>query len=143
MRRSLFIPLAPVRNTIRRCPLLRPSSSVHWAENQRAMRIEERDIKDYVERLHLGVRTSGTGVRWQLLRDVPGDTARPDQLVRVAYRMELIDGTVAYESARGAPESFRVEHDEVESGLHEGIQHLSPGDSAIIIIPSHRASGDR
>jgi FKBP-type peptidyl-prolyl cis-trans isomerase len=107
------------------------------------MRIEERDIKDYVERLHLGVRTSGTGVRWQLLRDVPGDTARPDQLVRVAYRMELIDGTVAYESARGAPESFRVEHDEVESGLHEGIQHLSPGDSAIIIIPSHRASGDR
>ena len=31
--------------------------------------------------------------------------------------------------------------DNVESGLHEAIQHLSPGDSAVIVIPSYRAHG--
>jgi FKBP-type peptidyl-prolyl cis-trans isomerase len=29
----------------------------------------------------------------------------------------------------------------VESGLHEGVQLLSPGDSAILVIPSYRAHG--
>jgi FKBP-type peptidyl-prolyl cis-trans isomerase len=29
----------------------------------------------------------------------------------------------------------------VESGLHEAIQLLSPGDSALFIIPSYRAHG--
>ncbi|MBK8226789.1 MAG: FKBP-type peptidyl-prolyl cis-trans isomerase [Flavobacteriales bacterium] len=39
------------------------------------------------------------------------------------------------------PEGFLVEEDNVESGLHEAIQQLSVGDSAIIIIPSYRAHG--
>lgn len=124
-------------------PAPSPKEQQHALEeaNQRAMRIEERDITGFVARHHLDTRTSGTGVRWQLLRDMPGDSARPDDVVKVAYRMELIDGKVAYESAPGQPESFRVEHDEVESGLHEAVQHLSPGDSAIVIIPSYRAFG--
>jgi FKBP-type peptidyl-prolyl cis-trans isomerase len=52
----------------------------------------------------------------------------------------LLNGDTCYRTANGA-ETFRVEHDEVESGLHEAIQHLSEGDSAIIVIPSHRAHG--
>jgi FKBP-type peptidyl-prolyl cis-trans isomerase len=31
--------------------------------------------------------------------------------------------------------------DNVESGLHEAIQLLSPGDSALFVIPSYRAHG--
>lgn len=110
-------------------------------ENQRAVRLEERDMNAYVERAGLHPRTSGTGVRWLLVRDLPGDTVRPEQLVSVNYAMLLIGGDTAYASVAGKPESFRVEHDDVESGLHEAIQHLSRGDSAIIIIPSYRAFG--
>jgi FKBP-type peptidyl-prolyl cis-trans isomerase len=34
-----------------------------------------------------------------------------------------------------------VEHDDVESGLHEAVQLLSAGDSAVFILPSFRAHG--
>ena len=110
-------------------------------ENQRAMRIEDRDIENYVERHHLQVAKSGTGLRVGMVRDLQGPTAQPDQWVAVNYRVELISGRVCYTSEPGKPESFKVEHDDVESGLHEGIQYLSPGDSAILVIPSHRAFG--
>lgn len=118
-----------------------PDAHARMEENQRAMRMEERDIENYIERHGLTLHRSGTGVRWALLRNAPGDSVRPEDRVRVNYRVELIDGSVAYASAPGAPEGFRVEHDDVESGLHEGIQHMGPGDSAIIVIPSYRAHG--
>lgn len=113
----------------------------HVQENRDAVRLEDRDIELYIGRFGLSMRKSGTGVRHALLRDAPGDSIRPGEWAAVNYRMELLDGETAYSSAIGEPESFLVEMDDVESGLHEGIQHLSPGDSAVIIIPSYRAHG--
>ena len=110
-------------------------------DNRDAVRLEDRDIDLYVERNALQVHKSGTGVRHAVLRDMPGDSIRPEQWAVVNYRLELLDGDTAYATAMGEPESFLVEMDDVESGLHEAVQHLSPGDSAIIIIPSYRAHG--
>jgi FKBP-type peptidyl-prolyl cis-trans isomerase FkpA len=109
--------------------------------NQAAVKLEDRDIDLYVERYGLNVQRTGRGVRYQLLRDEPGTLVRPDQWAVVNYRVELLNGDTAYATTPGEPESFKVEMDDVESGLHEGIQFLSPGDSAIIIIPSYRAHG--
>lgn len=110
-------------------------------ENKAIAERESRDIDAWVARQGVAMRSSGTGVRYKLVRDVPGDTARPDQYATVDYAVFLIDGTKCYASEPGRPESFKVEHDNVESGLHEAIQHLSPGDSAVVVIPSHRAFG--
>ena len=110
-------------------------------DNQQALRMEARDIDLYVQRHALHMTSTGTGVRYALVRDAEGATAKPDQLVTVHYRMELLNGTECYSSAPDEPESFRVEHDDVESGLHEAIQFMGTGDSAILIIPSHRAFG--
>ena len=110
-------------------------------ENRDAIKLENRDIDLYVQRHELQMLTSGTGVRRQVLRDVEGPNARPGEWATVNYRMELLNGDSAYASAAGQPESFKVEEDDVESGLHEAIQELSAGDSAIIIIPSYRAHG--
>ena len=120
---------------------VRPDKESRIEGEQRAMRIESRDIDAYVRRKGLSVSTTGTGLRHQLVKDSTGANAEPDDLVWVNYRVELIDGRECYASSAGQAESFRVEHDDVESGLHEGIQLMSPGDSAILIIPSHRAFG--
>lgn len=122
-------------------PVPLPTAQDLERENQRILRIEEGDIDSYVQRHSLEPVKSGTGVRVQLIRDKEGAPVKPEQLARVNYRLELIDGSVAYETEAGKPESFRVEHDDVESGLHEAIQRLGPGDSAVIIIPSYRAHG--
>lgn len=118
-----------------------PDRAERMAMEQQAMRIEARDIAAYVERHRLNATATGTGLRYVLLRDVPGPAAAPDDVVEVNHRIGLIDGRTCYASEPGHPERFRVEHDDVESGLHEAIQFMSPGDSAILIIPSHRAHG--
>ena len=112
-----------------------------FQENRDAIKLEDRDIDLYAERNGLQLRTGGTGVRHRLVRDNPGPTAKPGEWATVNYRLELINGDSAYASEPGKPESFKIEMDDVESGLHEAIQELSPGDSAIVIIPSYRAHG--
>ncbi|MBK6628318.1 MAG: FKBP-type peptidyl-prolyl cis-trans isomerase [Flavobacteriales bacterium] len=118
-----------------------PRTPAFVEQNQEANRIEARDLSNYAARRGLRTHVSGTGVHHVLLRDQPGDTARPGQWVAMNYRMELLNGTLCSASEPGHPESFQVELDHVESGLHEAVQHLSPGDSAVILIPSYRAHG--
>lgn len=118
-----------------------PQDADLFQENKDAVKLETQDIKLYAQRHGLQLVSTGTGVQYQLLRDEPGPTARPEQWARVNYRLELLTGDTAYTTARGKPESFMVAMDQVESGLHEAIQLLGPGDSALIVIPSYRAHG--
>ena len=110
-------------------------------ENARAVEREDADIERYLHRQGVEMQRSPTGVRYKLLRDVPGPNARPGQEAEVVFRVELLDGRVCYASGPGTTATFTVEEDHVESGLHEGIQQLSPGDSAVLVIPSYRAHG--
>lgn len=110
-------------------------------KNKELSEREDRDITDWIARHGVTMQGTGTGVRYKLLRDVPGDAAKPGQVAVIRFTVELLDGTVCYASKPGEAESFRIEHDNVESGLHEAIQHMSSGDSAVIVIPSHRAFG--
>jgi FKBP-type peptidyl-prolyl cis-trans isomerase len=109
--------------------------------NRDAVRLEDRDIALYVKRIGANTVRTDRGVHVQMIRDVEGPTARPEQWAAVNYRVELLNGDTAYTSASEGPESFLIEMDDVESGLHEAIQLLSPGDSALFIIPSYRAHG--
>lgn len=118
-----------------------PTAEALIRENRDAVKLEDRDIDIYVERYGYTVQRSGRGVRYRILRDMPGENARPGQWAVVNYRVELLNGDTAYSTVPGRPEAFKVEMDDVESGLHEAIQLLSPGDSAVIIIPSYRAHG--
>jgi hypothetical protein len=109
--------------------------------NRDAIRLEDRDIELYVQRIGAVTTRTARGVHVQMIRDVDGPTAVPEQWAAVNYRVELLNGDTAYNSSSDGPESFLIEMDDVESGLHEAIQLLSPGDSALFIIPSYRAHG--
>ena len=52
-----------------------------------------------------------------------------------------MDGRVCYSSDSLGPKEFVVGADNVETGLHEGIQYLHVGDRATLILPSHLAHG--
>jgi FKBP-type peptidyl-prolyl cis-trans isomerase FkpA len=111
------------------------------ATNRAIAEREERDIEDWLRRQGVAMDRTGTGIHIKLVRDSSGVTVKPLQMVAVNFSVLLLNGTVCYTSEPGTPFVFRVEEDDVASGLHEGIQHLSPGDSAVIVIPSHRAFG--
>jgi FKBP-type peptidyl-prolyl cis-trans isomerase FkpA len=118
-----------------------PSREDLIQSNKDALRMEERDIDRYVRRSGLPYTTTARGVRYVILRDVPGDPVKAEQWVTLHYRVELLNGDTAYSTAQNGPETFQVEHDAVESGLHEAVQLMSPGDSAVFIMPSFRAHG--
>lgn len=118
-----------------------PTAEQLIQENRDAIKLEDRDIDLYLDRYGIDAQHSARGIRYKVLRDVPGETVRSGQWAVVNYRVELLNGDTAYATEKGKPESFKVEMDDVESGLHEAIQFLSPGDSAVIIIPSYRAHG--
>ena len=109
--------------------------------NQNAVRQENLDIDHYAEQHGLKVSKTGRGLQYCIVRNVEGPNALPDQWATVSYRVELLNGDTAYATKPGEPESFLVEMDDVESGLHEAIQLMSPGDSAVVLIPSYRAHG--
>jgi FKBP-type peptidyl-prolyl cis-trans isomerase len=125
----------PVRQTTM------PSAEDMLKENRNAVQLEDHDIDLYAQRIGLPLKSTGRGVRYLLVRDVEGPTAKADQWAKVNYKVELINGDSAYATKPGQPESFLVEMDQVESGLHEAIQLMSPGDSALVVIPSYRAHG--
>lgn len=105
--------------------------------------LEEEKINHFVEEQDGTFKKSGTGLRYQIFPGTatPCDSILPEQRVFLNYSVELLDGTPCYSSLLSGPRSFVVEHDDVESGLHEGIQYLCVGDSAEMVLPSHLAHG--
>ena len=118
-----------------------PTAEEMLQENRNAMKLEEHDMDLYAQRMGLPLSITPRGVRYYFIREVKGPPAKPDQWAKVNYRIELINGDSIYASEAGRPESFLVEMDQVESGLHEAIQLMSAGDSALVVIPSYRAYG--
>jgi FKBP-type peptidyl-prolyl cis-trans isomerase FkpA len=103
---------------------------------------ESDEIDQYVARRNWKMTTTGTGLRYMITQKGDGKvTPMTEQLVKVDYKISLLDGTVCYTSEKDGPKEFMVGKDNIESGLHEGIQLLHAGDEATFILPSHLAHG--
>jgi len=110
-------------------------------ENQRYVGKESELIDSYIVKNNLTMKTTGTGLRFHIIPDGKGRFAKPEMLAKVNYSISLLDGTFCYSSDSTGAVTFRVDHDDVESGLHEGIKLLRVGDRAEFILPSHLAYG--
>lgn len=108
-----------------------------WVEN------EELQIDKYVERRSSwDVTKTGTGLRYFIYDKNPeGDSIYPGMEVHLNYKVELLDGTLCYTSDSTGTESFIVDHEDIESGLHEGIKYFRKGEKGVIIIPHYLAHG--
>lgn len=105
--------------------------------------VEKEDvvIDSYVDTLPYEFEKTGTGLRIAIIEDGVGETASVGMLAMVKYRITDLRGKEIYKSEGDKLQSFLVGKDNVEQGLHEGIQKMKVGDVAIIILPSHLAHG--
>jgi FKBP-type peptidyl-prolyl cis-trans isomerase FkpA len=122
-------------------PMHRPTADDLIRYQQQWIAHEEKDMVQYAQKHGLQLRKTGTGVRYQHRVDTEALPPGPGDQVALNYRVELLDGTPCYHSEPGHAEVFTVEMDDVESGLHEAVQLFGQGDSAVVLIPSHRAHG--
>lgn len=110
-------------------------------ENRRISATENEDIENYIRRRSWPFFNTGTGLRIAIYEKGDGRRPRSGDVVWVAYSVSLLNGRECYRSAPDELESFIVDFDRVESGLHEAMKYLREGDRAFLIIPSHLAFG--
>ena len=113
--------------------------------NKMYVQRESDEIDQYVRHHGWQMTTTGTGLRYMIVKKGTGVLAKPDSnstmTVKVKFKKSLLDGTLCYSSDSTGAEEFVVGQDNVESGLHEGIQYMHVGDKAVMILPSHLAFG--
>jgi FKBP-type peptidyl-prolyl cis-trans isomerase len=104
---------------------------------------KENDEMDYYAKTHkMPFKKTGSGVRYFVYNpSEKGDSIRANTEITMQYTLSLLDGTICYSSARDGKKTFIVEHENLESGIHKGVQYLKKGDQALFLIPSHLAHG--
>ncbi|MGB0807090.1 MAG: FKBP-type peptidyl-prolyl cis-trans isomerase [Salibacteraceae bacterium] len=110
--------------------------------NRKSVRMEADQIEKYISRRGWKMNQTGSGLNYMIYQS-SGEIIHPKEndKVYVNYTVSLINGKTIYKSDSTNLASFIVGHDEVESGLQEGIKFMAPGDKAKMIIPSHLAHG--
>jgi len=126
-----------------------PVSEKQFRETEKAMmganRIllqkDRQKIKSYDSAFHLNMSESQSGLWFKIEKKGSGARVKTGDVVTLAYKISLLDGTVCYSSEKTGPKSFRVGQGGVESGLEEGILMLRKGDMARFVMPPHLAEG--
>ena len=102
---------------------------------------EEEDIKTYINRHHLNMVETGTGLRYQIVKEGEGSQIQPGQQVTLEYVLYNIMGDIVYSSDNDGIKTFDAGCGVVEKGLDEAVLFLHEGDVAKVIIPSHLGYG--
>jgi FKBP-type peptidyl-prolyl cis-trans isomerase len=104
---------------------------------------KENDEMDQYERSHkLSFIKTPSGIRYLVYKPSPkGDSIRQKMKVTMEYKLMLLDGTLCYSSDEEGPRTFIVGEEDIESGIHKGLEYLKKGDKAMFLIPSPLAHG--
>jgi FKBP-type peptidyl-prolyl cis-trans isomerase FkpA len=110
--------------------------------NKPAVVMESDEINAYVKAHNYGMQTTGTGLRYLLVKENPKEKKiEKGDRIKVKYKVSLLDGTLCYSSDNKGLKEFTVGADDVEHGVHEGVQLMRLHDKAIFILPTHLAFG--
>ncbi|MES2682810.1 MAG: FKBP-type peptidyl-prolyl cis-trans isomerase [Pseudomonadota bacterium] len=89
-----------------------------------------------------GVKTTATGLQYEVLTEGTGESPKATDTVTVHYKGTLINGETFDSSYdRGQPVSFPLQN--VIPGWTEGLQLMKPGAKYKFVIPSALAYGER
>ena len=109
--------------------------------NRYLLNEEEEDIDNYVRRHGLTMVSTGTGLRYQILKHGSERQVEKGDKVVLEYELHSIAGDLIYSSQNEGPKVFVVGDGSVESGLDEAMGYLHYGDVAKLIIPFHLGYG--
>ena len=150
MRKDLVIILLSIVVVLPSCndkpqPVTPPSDRELKESLERANRYlandEEEDIQNYIQRHQWEMVSTGTGMRYQIVRAGNGPLIQAGWLVTIEYEMRDIFGDVVYSSENDGLMRFVVGQGGVVDGIDEAVRHLHVGDIAHVIVPSHLGYG--
>ena len=102
---------------------------------------EEEEISNYIARHGLEMTKTGTGLRYQIIKQGSDKPIEVGQTVTLEYELYSIAGDMIYSSTNDGVKTFVVGSGTVESGLDEAMSYFHYGDFGKLIIPFHLAYG--
>ena len=114
-----------------------PEITQGWIEDEQFL------INEFVERNQWEMIESESGLRYMIYEhgDMNDSLAKRGQIAWVQFEVAPMGDTVVYRSEKNEVESFIIEMDHIENGLHEAITYMRKGDRAKIILPHFLAHG--
>lgn len=110
--------------------------------NKKLLQKENDDMDAYCRSHKMPFVKTASGIRYYVYAaSLKGDSIREGNIVHLKYKLYLLDGTLAYSSAVDGEKDIEVGKEDIESGLHKGLQLLKRGDKAYLMIPSPLAHG--
>ena len=109
--------------------------------NRYLLNEEQEEIDGYVQRHGLEMVTTGTGLRYQVLKQGTGKQIVNGDIVSLESQLHSLKGELIYSSENDGVKTFKVGDGSVESGLDEAVTYLHYGDAAKLILPYHLAYG--
>lgn len=104
--------------------------------------MEQDEINAWIKSHGYPMKSTGTGLRYYIFKENPkGKPVKMKSEIKIKYKVSLLDGTECYSSDKKGPRTFLVGADNIETGLHEGVQLMREGEKAIFILPAHLAFG--
>jgi FKBP-type peptidyl-prolyl cis-trans isomerase len=117
--------------------------SKQFEEANKALIQKENDEMDFYAKSHqMNFVRTGSGVRYFVYApSAKGDSIRSNMEITMSFKVSLMDGTEVYNSKESGKRTFKVGYENIESGIHRGVQYLKRGDKALLLVPSHLAHG--
>jgi FKBP-type peptidyl-prolyl cis-trans isomerase len=115
-----------------------------YQTNRQMIRDNAIQIREMAARKGWNLTETGTGVFYRIItkKQTAGRvTIKPGNRITMAYTLSLTDEKECYSSVTHGPKRFVVEKSEAEQGLHEAVQFMCKGDSALVVIPPQKAFG--
>jgi len=110
--------------------------------NQQLTQKEIDEMDYYVKSHKLPFIKTNSGIRFFVYKpSEKGDSIKEGNEIKMNFKVSLLNGTECYNSKTDGVKIFVVGHEDLESGIHKGVQFLKRGDKALFLIPSHLAHG--
>ena len=98
-------------------------------------------IKKYIDRRQWKMNVSGSGLYWQIYKKTDLEKVGAEKFVEFSYTTALLSGEMLYSSQKSGNRILKIDKNQEESGLNEGLKYMRLGEKAHFIVPPHLAFG--
>ena len=111
------------------------------AANKYLVKEDTERTAQYIKRRSWKMTDGEGGIQYRVCAHGTGDSIAIRPTLSMDYRVELLDGTICYDSQKDGKKELTVGASEMEPGMTRTFRRLCHGDSAVLILPPHYAKG--
>lgn len=98
-------------------------------------------IEKYIKRHKWEMQETETGLYYMIYAQTNGIEIKSGDIVEFSFKTSLMNGDVLYDSDATGNRKMKVDMNQEESGLNEGLKLMKKGEKAYFILPPHLAFG--